>query len=113
MGNHEYCELCGQNTFHHDQPCDPEKRKEILLDKLISKQLKLAAVEEARRTVNSIHISTAEFREHGIFIPYTNWMPTKESVDTDRLKNLDIEKLEKLSLSYDLQIEHISYNKVF
>lgn len=21
--NHEYCEDCGQNDFHHGRPCDP------------------------------------------------------------------------------------------
>ena len=25
MGNHEYCEDCGENTFHHGSPCDPVK----------------------------------------------------------------------------------------
>lgn len=25
MGNHEYCEICGENDFHRHRPCDPEK----------------------------------------------------------------------------------------
>ena len=25
MGNHEYCELCGENTLHLNRPCDPTK----------------------------------------------------------------------------------------
>jgi hypothetical protein len=24
MGNHEYCEDCGANSFHFGSPCDPE-----------------------------------------------------------------------------------------
>ena len=26
MGNHEYCELCGEHNFHYSTPCDPEKK---------------------------------------------------------------------------------------
>lgn len=25
MGNHEYCEDCGENDFHNHRPCDPAK----------------------------------------------------------------------------------------
>jgi len=25
MGNHEFCEQCGESTFHRGRPCDPEK----------------------------------------------------------------------------------------
>jgi hypothetical protein len=25
MGNHEYCEDCGENNFHNERPCNPEK----------------------------------------------------------------------------------------
>ncbi len=27
MGNHEYCEHCGVNDFHHDRPCNPDIKK--------------------------------------------------------------------------------------
>ncbi len=27
MGNHEYCEDCGENDFHLGRPCNPEKVK--------------------------------------------------------------------------------------
>jgi len=36
MGNHEYCEDCGQNTFHNHRPCHPEdvaRRKGISVER--------------------------------------------------------------------------------
>ncbi len=32
MGNHEYCEFCGENDFHSHRPCDPEKVKQRQLE---------------------------------------------------------------------------------
>ncbi|MES2213684.1 MAG: hypothetical protein V4473_02490 [Patescibacteria group bacterium] len=26
MGNHEYCEECGESNFHYNRPCDPERK---------------------------------------------------------------------------------------
>lgn len=26
MGNHEYCDECGESDFHYGRPCDPAKK---------------------------------------------------------------------------------------
>lgn len=34
MGNHEFCEDCHINNFHHGEPCDPTKKAIVELEKL-------------------------------------------------------------------------------
>ena len=41
MGNHEYCEKCGESDFHYHRPCDPAK----LLIRELEEQKELKARE--------------------------------------------------------------------
>src|SRR6185369_10614471 len=53
MGNHEYCDECGENDFHRGEPCNPEKR----------------AAHQARRS-SALRVDVAYHRDLEIDNPY-------------------------------------------
>ena len=65
MGNHEYCELCGENNFHYNEPCSPEKRAkhqaegDALLERRIRAELAAKAMIE-KLALKGIH-ATLDF----------------------------------------------------
>lgn len=54
MGNHEYCEDCGESDFHHHRPCDPvklAKKKQEKENQLIEKEIR---IERMKVKLNSL-----------------------------------------------------------
>jgi hypothetical protein len=56
MGNHEYCEACGESDFHHGRPCDPAKKAAMSARTARCEKRKTDAVKRMERTLAQLKI---------------------------------------------------------
>jgi hypothetical protein len=56
MGNHEYCELCGENNFHYDEPCDPDKKAKHQAAKDARIERQIRAERAAKAMINTLYL---------------------------------------------------------
>lgn len=54
MGNHEYCTLCGENDFHYNEPCNPEKRAKHQADEAARMKRRIRAERAAEAMVEKL-----------------------------------------------------------
>ena len=56
MGNHEFCEECHENDFHHGRPCDPVRVAVVKADKEFFAKIKATHHNDIKTKLDSLQI---------------------------------------------------------
>jgi hypothetical protein len=84
MGNHEYCEICGEDDFHRHRPCDQKKVAERKARGVQAQAEEDASLKQAEKLLTAAGIPYRVDRREGLGFPYASISYTV-TVDLSRL----------------------------
>jgi hypothetical protein len=68
MGNHEYCGMCGENNFHYNQDCDPEKRAAFQQAELKRLERRNNAIAKTKKALDEAGLKYWQTEHGGIMV---------------------------------------------